>query len=70
MTQDGWAEIVTEAMRRAEDGDESLLALLTQLLAEQDEAKAALQRLGIGVLGAPWPVMVAAITALYERRSH
>lgn len=57
MTQQGWRQIVIEAVRRADDGDPKLLDLTAQVLAEQDRAKHKIRELGFGCTGMPWSEM-------------
>ncbi len=62
MTFEGWQDTVIDAAKRyLDDGDETLLVLLAQLLTEQDAAKEALKRLGYGCTGTPWPEVVEEI---------
>lgn len=64
MTREGWREIVLEAVKRHESGDDELLGLLSRLLCEQDVAKARLQQMGIACCGMPWASVVDAIEEL------
>jgi hypothetical protein len=65
MTDDGWHD----AIRRAAH-DRVLLDRLAQLLTEQDAAKEDLRRLGYGVTGTPWPLVIQEIANLGRRSVH
>jgi hypothetical protein len=58
MTRDGWRELVLNTMEKYMNGNAYALELLADLLAEQDAAKAELQRKGYGCTGTPWREMV------------
>jgi hypothetical protein len=67
MTRDAWRELVIRAVLRLhDDGDASAVELLAQLLYEQDQAKARLQRAGFGCTGMPWLDVISEI----EHRNH
>lgn len=51
MTRDGWRALVLEAVRRHDRGDDELLELTADVLAEQDLAKQALRDKGYGCTG-------------------
>jgi hypothetical protein len=58
MTLDGWKLVVLHAA-----DDVGRRDLLAKLLYEQDQAKESLRRLGYGVIGTPWPKVIAEVDA-------
>lgn len=54
MIKEGWRQTVREAVQRANEGEPTQLALLVELLTEQDQAKQELRELGYGCTGMPW----------------
>lgn len=67
MTEEGWQEAVIKANRRADEGDLTLLTLMSKLLAEQDEAKDRLNKIGFGCIGMPWLNVVEEIRKALDR---
>lgn len=63
MTANGWRAAVTKAI-----GDQEMMALLVQLLVEQDHAKSRLREMGFGVTGTPWPRVVDEIERMWQTR--
>lgn len=51
MTQEGWRQLAINAVRKIDDGDDTSIELLSQLLEEQDAAKQALRDKGYGCTG-------------------
>lgn len=54
MTREGWRELILDVFATYSAGDPGALELLTDLLAEQDEAKQRLRVKGYGCIGMPW----------------